>query len=200
MRTGRPFVTWKVAATLDGRSAARDGTSRWITGPEALADVHALRAVCGAVLVGTGTVLADDPRLTTRGSAERPTVQPLRVVIGMRPIPPGSHVLDDEAATLVVRSHDLVDVLSQLARRGIHHALLEGGPTLAGAFLQAGLVEEMVAYVAPAILGAGQPAVGDLGIDTIANALRLTITDLILVGTDVRITARPNPHAEGTTT
>jgi len=78
--------------------------------------------------------------------------------------------------------------------------MLEGGPTLAGAFVREGLVDEVVAYLAPAMLGAGQPAVGDLGIDTIANALRLTITDLTLVGTDVRITARPNPHAEGTTT
>lgn len=200
MITGRPFVTWKFAATLDGRSAARDGTSRWITCPEARADVHALRAGCGAVIVGTGTVLADDPRLTVRGPAHRPTAQPLRVVVGTRPIPPGSHVLDDEAATLVVGSHDLVEVLARLARRGVHHALLEGGPTLAGAFLRAALVDEVVAYLAPAMLGAGRPAVGDLGIGTIANALRLTITDLTLVGTDIRITARPNPHAGGTTT
>lgn len=198
MLSGRPFVTWKFAATLDGRSAARDGTSRWITGPEARAEVHALRSGCGAVIVGTGTVLADDPRLTVRGLAHQAT-PPLRVVVGMRPIPAGSHVLDDEADTLVVASHDPVEVLARLAQRGIHHALLEGGPTLAGKFLSAGLVDEVVAYIAPAILGAGPPAVGDLGIDTIANALHLTITDVTLVGTDVRITAHPHPHAEGTT-
>lgn len=199
MLTGRPFVTWKFAATLDGRSAARDGTSHWITSPEARADVHTLRAQCGAVIVGTGTVLADDPQLTVRGPNRPATVQPLRLVIGRRQIPPRAHVLDGAAPTLVVESHDLREALEQLARRGIHHALLEGGPTLAGAFLKAGLVDEVIAYLAPAMLGAGPPAVGELGIGTITDALRLTITDVTMVGTDVRITARPNPRAEGTT-
>jgi diaminohydroxyphosphoribosylaminopyrimidine deaminase/5-amino-6-(5-phosphoribosylamino)uracil reductase len=197
MVTRRPFVTWKFAATLDGRSAARDGTSRWVTGPEARADVHALRARCGAVIVGTGTVLADDPQLTVRGPHGPTAFQPLRVVVGRSQLPSRAQVLDDQAPTLIVQSHDLREALAQVARRGIHHALLEGGPTLAGSFLKAGLVDEVIAYLAPAMLGAGQPAVGDLGIDTIANALRLTITDVALVGTDVRITARPNPHAEG---
>jgi len=98
-----------------------------------------------------------------------------------------------------VESHDPREALAQVARRGIHHALLEGGPTLAGAFMRAGLVDEVIAYLAPALLGAGRPAVGDLGIDTIAGALRLTITDVALVGSDIRITARPNPHSEGAT-
>jgi diaminohydroxyphosphoribosylaminopyrimidine deaminase/5-amino-6-(5-phosphoribosylamino)uracil reductase len=199
MLTGRPFVTWKFAATLDGRTAARDGTSRWITGPEARADVHALRARCGAVIVGTGTVLADDPQLTVRGPHGPATVQPLRVVVGRRQLPSRAHVLDDQAPTLIVESHDPREALAQVARRGIHHALLEGGPTLAGAFLKTGIVDQVIAYLAPAMLGTGQPAVGDLGIDTIVNALRLTITDVALVGTDVRITARPNPHPEGAT-
>ncbi len=200
MLTGRPFVTWKFAATLDGRSAARDGTSRWITGPEARADVHGLRALCGAVIVGTGTVLADDPQLTVREAPIAASVQPLRVVIGRRPIPSRAHVRDGQTPTLVVESHDLHGALAQVARRGIHHALLEGGPTLAGAFLRAGLVDEVVAYLAPAILGAGPSAVGDLGIVTIVDALRLTITDVAVVGADVRITARPNLTAEGATT
>lgn len=192
MITGRPFVTWKFAATLDGRSAARDGTSRWITGAEARADVHALRARCGAVIVGTGTILADNPRLTVRG-AEGPTpTQPVRVVVGVRPIPADAHVLDDEAATLVLRTRDVGEVMAQVTRTGVHHALLEGGPTLASAFLRAGLVDEVVAYLAPALLGAGPSALGDLGIDTIAGALRLTPTDVVVVGTDVRITATPH--------
>ena len=193
MRTGRPFVTWKFAATLDGRSAARDGSSRWITGEEARADVHVLRARCGAVIVGTGTVLNDDPRLTVRGSTVPSPVQPLRMVIGRRPIPVHSHVLDEEAVTVVVTSHEPLEAVAQLARRGIHHALLEGGPTLAGAFLSAGLVDEVVAYLAPALLGAGRSALGDLGIDTIAGAIRLDITDIALVGGDVRVTATPHP-------
>lgn len=189
--TGRPFVTWKFAATLDGRSAAPDGTSQWITGPGARAEVHALRARCGAVIVGTGTVLADNPRLTVRGPDGPAPVQPVRVVIGRRPIPPKSHVLDDQASTVVVQSNDLVEALAELSRRGIHHALLEGGPTLAAAFMRAGLVDEVVAYLAPTLLGAGASAIGDLRIGTIAGAARLDITDVCLVGGDVRITATP---------
>ncbi|MGV8909454.1 MAG: bifunctional diaminohydroxyphosphoribosylaminopyrimidine deaminase/5-amino-6-(5-phosphoribosylamino)uracil reductase RibD [Propionicimonas sp.] len=192
MLTARPFVTWKFAATLDGRSAASDGTSRWITGPEAREDVHALRALCGAVIVGTGTVLADNPRLTARGSHRPSTAQPLRLVIGRRPIPSESHVLDDEALTIVEESRDLLEALARLARRGIHHALLEGGPTLAAAFLRAGLIDEVVAYLAPALLGDGRPAIGALGVDTISGALRLSISEVILVGSDLRITATPN--------
>ncbi len=192
MLTGRPFVTWKFAATLDGRSAARDGTSRWITGPEAREDVHALRARCGAVIVGTGTVLADDPQLTARGPGVAAPTQPLRVVLGTRDLPAGAHVLDDAAPTLILKSHDLPGALTQLAQRGVHHALLEGGPTLAGAFLLAGLVDEVVAYLAPALLGAGRTVVGDLGIGTIAGALRFTTTDVVLVGSDVRVTAAPS--------
>jgi diaminohydroxyphosphoribosylaminopyrimidine deaminase/5-amino-6-(5-phosphoribosylamino)uracil reductase len=195
MRTGRPFVTWKVAATLDGRSAASDGTSRWITGPAARADVHALRTRCGAVIVGTGTVLADDPRLTAR-PADRPVrVQPLRVVIGRRAVPPTAHVLDSEAPTLLLATHDPAAALAELARRGIHHALLEGGPTLAGAFLTAGLVDEVVAYLAPSLLGAGPSMVGDLGITTLAAAIRLTPTGVARVGDDLRLTATPAPLA-----
>jgi len=189
MRTGRPFLTWKVAATLDGRSAASDGTSRWITGPEARADVHALRARCGAVIVGTGTVLADNPRLTAR-PADGPTPnQPLRVVLGYRPTPPTAHVLDGEAPTLILATHDLADALGQLAQRGIHHAMLEGGPTLAAGFLEAGLIDQVVAYLAPALLGAGPPMIGDLGIHTITAALRLTTTDVARLGNDIRLTA-----------
>jgi len=188
MRTGRPFVTWKFAATLDGRSAARDGTSRWITGPEARADVHALRALCGAVIVGTGTVLADNPRLTVR-DADLATSKPLRVVIGTRPLPADSHVLDNDASTLVLTTHDLPWALQQLGKRGIHHALLDGGPTLASAFLRAGMVDEVIAYLAPVLLGAGRGAIGDLGIDTIDKAVRLRISEVVLVGGDLRITA-----------
>lgn len=187
-RTGRPYVTWKFAGTLDGRAAARDGTSRWITSPEARADVHALRAACGAVIAGTGTVLADDPRLTARPPGGTRN-QPLRVVLGERPVPALARVLDDSAPTLVLRTHDLSGALARLAADGIHHALLEGGPTLAAAFLRAGLIDEVVAYLAPALLGAGRPIIGDLGIGTIADAVRLVPTEVSVLGTDVRITA-----------
>lgn len=191
---GRPFVTWKFAATLDGRSAAADGSSRWITSAEARADVHRLRAECDAVLVGTGTVLADDPRLTVRGDDDTPaprTFQPLRAVMGLRPIPAGAAVLDDAADTVHLATRDPEQALADLFVRDRQHVWLEGGPTLAGAFVRAGLVDRIVTYLAPALLGAGQAALADAGVTTVNDAVRLDIDDVTRVGPDLRITARP---------
>ncbi|WP_198671425.1 RibD family protein, partial [Desertihabitans aurantiacus] len=188
----RPRVVWKFAATLDGRSAAADGSSRWITGPEARADVHRLRAEAGAVLVGTGTVLADDPRLTVRGPDGTPAGrQPLRVVMGERDLPPGARVLDTAAETWHVRSRDPAAVLGQLSDRGIRRVWLEGGPTLAAAFLAERLVDEVVAYLAPTLLGGGAPAVADLGTTTLGQALRLRLNEVTTLGPDLRVRATP---------
>lgn len=196
VRTGRPFVTWKFAATLDGRSAAADGTSRWITGGASRADVHARRADAGAVVVGTGTVLADDPRLTVRDDRDRDLDrQPLRVVAGLTDLPPGARVLDDAAPTLHVRSRDPHAVLAAVAEHEVRHVWLEGGPRLAAAFLTAGLVDEVLVYVAPALLGAGPSAVADLGITSMAGIVRLDVTDVAVLDGDVRITARPLPSS-----
>ena len=187
---GRPMVTWKFAATLDGRSAAADGTSRWVTGPAARADVHDLRARCDAILVGTGTVLADDPQLTVRrpdGSLR--DRQPLRVVMGERAVPEGARVLDASAETLLLPGRDPALALKALADKEIRHVWLEGGPTLAAAFVTAGLVDEVVAYLAPALLGAGPAAVGDLGIRTIDDAVRLVPRDVTTIGDDIRVVA-----------
>ncbi len=189
---GRPFVTWKLAASLDGRSAAADGSSRWITSEPARADVHALRARVDAVLVGTGTALADDPQLTVRDAAGHPAGhQPLRVVVGRRPLLEGARLQDGSAPTVVYPTHDLAAVLADLHDRDVQHALLEGGPTLAGAFLRAGLVDRVVAYLAPVLLGAGPAALGDAGVATIAQALRLQVEDVTALGPDLRVTARP---------
>ncbi|KQZ87993.1 bifunctional diaminohydroxyphosphoribosylaminopyrimidine deaminase/5-amino-6-(5-phosphoribosylamino)uracil reductase [Phycicoccus sp. Root563] len=188
--TGRPWVTWKLASTLDGRSAAADGTSQWITGPVARDDVHTQRSRCGAVIIGTGTALTDDPRLTARradGSLHEH--QPLRVVVGERDLRPDARVLDDSAPTWHLRTRDPKEVLARLAEAEIHHVWLEGGPTMAAAFLAAGVVDEVIAYVAPVFLGRGRPSVGDLGITTMADALRLEPTDITVLGTDVRVTA-----------
>jgi diaminohydroxyphosphoribosylaminopyrimidine deaminase/5-amino-6-(5-phosphoribosylamino)uracil reductase len=204
-RTGLPLVTWKYAATLDGRSAAADGTSQWITGPEARADVHLLRSQVDAVVVGVGTVLADDPSLTTRPS---PGHQPLRVVVdGHGRTPATAKVLDDSARTLIITSGpsygeertlvlaggdgvDLPALLKALADRDVVSVLLEGGPTLAGAFLREGLVDRVVGYVAPALLGAGAAALGDMGVGTIDDAVRLHLTDVTRLGEDVRLDLR----------
>ena len=198
----RPFVTWKFATTLDGRSAAADGTSRWVSSPPARRDTHRLRALCDAILVGTGTVLVDDPRLTVRDDADRDLPrdrQPLRVVMGERDVPAGRRVLDDAAETVHLRTRDPREVLEALFARDRQHLFLEGGPTVAAAFLGAGLVDEVVAYVAPMLLGAGRNAVGDLGITTIADALHLEVVDVTVLGegdaTNVRLVLRPRPTA-----
>jgi diaminohydroxyphosphoribosylaminopyrimidine deaminase/5-amino-6-(5-phosphoribosylamino)uracil reductase len=179
----RPFVTWKFATTLDGRSAAADGTSRWVSGAAARRDTHRLRALCDTMLVGTNTVAVDDPALTVRDGNDRPVGhQPLRVVMGERDLDPGRRIFDDAGPSLHLRTRDPHVALRELYARGRQHVFLEGGPTLAAAFLRAGLVDEVVAYVAPMLLGAGRDAVADLGIGTIADALRPTVTDITVLG------------------
>ncbi len=195
---GRPFVTWKFAASLDGRSAAADGTSRWVSNAASRRDTHRLRGECDVVLVGTGTVLVDDPHLTVRDDIDAPLPyerQPLRAVMGLREIPTDRRVLDGAAPSLLLRSREPHEALSRLHEAGRRHVFLEGGPRLAGAFLQAGLVDEVVAYVAPALLGGGTHAVEGLTIGTIADALRLDVEDVAVLGAggkrDVRLVLTP---------
>jgi diaminohydroxyphosphoribosylaminopyrimidine deaminase / 5-amino-6-(5-phosphoribosylamino)uracil reductase len=193
INTGRPFVTWKFASTLDGRVAAADRTARWISSTPSRQDGHRVRAIVDAVLVGSGTVLADDPQLTTRDiDDELAEHQPLRVVLDRRRrIPQYARVLDDAAETLVLDTAAARFALKALHDRGVRHVLLEGGPTLAGAFIEAECVDEVIAYLAPKLLGAGPAALGDAGIGTIGEALALEIDDVTRLGPDVRITARP---------
>jgi diaminohydroxyphosphoribosylaminopyrimidine deaminase/5-amino-6-(5-phosphoribosylamino)uracil reductase len=191
---GRPLVTWKLATSLDGRSAAADGTSRWISSPAAREDTHRQRGRCDVVLAGTGTVLADDPWLTVRDADGRPlTHQPLRAVLGLRDLPADARVLDGTAQTVQLRTREPATALQELFGLGRRHVFLEGGPTVAAAFIRAGLVDEVLAYIAPVLLGAGAAAVGDLGITTIADAARLAVQDMTVVGEgtqrNVRITA-----------
>lgn len=189
---GRPFVTWKYAASLDGYSAAADGSSQWLTGPAARADVHDRRAECDAIMVGTGTALADDPHLTVRHQdGTLRDHRPLRVVAGRRDLPPGANLHDDAAPTLRLTSHDPASALARLHAREIRHLWLEGGPTLAAAYLRAGLVDEVVAYLAPILLGGGLAAIGDLGVTTLAQRLDLRIIDVTMIGPDLRVIARP---------
>ncbi|MGW4334287.1 bifunctional diaminohydroxyphosphoribosylaminopyrimidine deaminase/5-amino-6-(5-phosphoribosylamino)uracil reductase RibD [Rhodococcus koreensis] len=200
-RTGRPHVTWKYAATLDGRSAAADGTSQWITGPEARERVHADRAKLDAIVVGTGTVLADDPRLTARTpDGSLAAHQPVRVVVGLGDIPPGARVLDDSAPTLLLRTRDVDEVLAALAE--YTDVLLEGGPRLAGAFLAAGRVDRIQAYLAPLVLGAGTSAVSEAGVHTIDGALRFRHESVETIGPDLLLSLVPavseNPDSHRT--
>ncbi|WP_345637773.1 bifunctional diaminohydroxyphosphoribosylaminopyrimidine deaminase/5-amino-6-(5-phosphoribosylamino)uracil reductase RibD [Rugosimonospora acidiphila] len=200
VRRGHPYVIWKYAATLDGRSAAADGTSKWITSERARADVHALRGEMDAIIAGIGTVLADDPALTVRVPGLHRA--PLRVVVDAAGrTPPGARVLDDAAPTWIATAAevgagadgrvDLEKLLAALYTRGVRAALIEGGPTLAGAFLAAGLVDEVVGYVAPKLLGEGLAASGPAGVTTISAAIDLELTDVTRMGPDLRITAVP---------
>jgi len=198
VRTGRPLVTLKTATSLDGRVAAIDGTSRWITSAESRAHAHQVRRTVDAIAVGTATVLADDPTLTARtpddGTPGAAGHQPLRVVVGRRDVPPHARLRTVPGGQLVhVRTHDVREVLAELAARDVRHLLVEGGPTLAAAFLRAGLVDEVHAYVAPVFLGAGPPALADLGVTTIDKALRLETLSTTALGPDVLVVARPQP-------
>jgi diaminohydroxyphosphoribosylaminopyrimidine deaminase/5-amino-6-(5-phosphoribosylamino)uracil reductase len=189
-RTGLPHVTWKYATSIDGRSAAADGSSQWITSEAARADVHRRRATVDAIVVGTGTVLADDPTLTARradgGLAGR---QPMRVVVGMREIPAEAKVLNDDSRTMVIRTREPAEVLKALSDRT--DVLLEGGPTLAGAFLRAGAIDRILAYVAPILLGGPITAVDDVGVASIARALRWRYDGVERVGPDVVLSVVP---------
>jgi diaminohydroxyphosphoribosylaminopyrimidine deaminase/5-amino-6-(5-phosphoribosylamino)uracil reductase len=180
--TGRPWVILKMAASLDARTAAPDGTSRWITGEEARRDVHRLRARSDAILVGAGTVRADDPELTVRlGEGPAPT-QPLRVVLGVAP--PGARVLP-----ALELSGPLDDVLDDLGRRGVLQLLVEGGASVAHDFHAAGLVDRYVFYLAPLLFGGddARPLFAGPGAGTIGDVWRGKLVSVERLGEDLRV-------------
>jgi diaminohydroxyphosphoribosylaminopyrimidine deaminase/5-amino-6-(5-phosphoribosylamino)uracil reductase len=193
VHTGRPFVTWKYAATLDGRVAAADLSARWISSAASRADSHAFRGIVDAIVVGSGTVLADDPHLTVRDAddvlAEH---QPLRVVLDRRHrTPQSAQVMDNAAETIVLDTAVPRFALKALYDRGVRHVLLEGGPTLAGAFVEAHCVDEVIAYLAPTLLGAGPSALGHAGIQSVGEAVTLDVETVTRFGDDIKVVARP---------
>jgi diaminohydroxyphosphoribosylaminopyrimidine deaminase/5-amino-6-(5-phosphoribosylamino)uracil reductase len=197
---GRPFTTMHIAQTLDGLIAAPDGTSQWITSAESRQDSHGIRGRVGAIIAGTGTVLADDPRLTARDESGAATKsQPLRVVMGLRDVPEHSAIRGDDGRFVHLRTHDPAEVLGELAKRGVGHAMVEGGAAVAGAFLQADLVDELVLYLAPMLLGDGTRSTGDLGIRTLAEASQWRWDNsgggrTSNLGADLRLHLEPMPH------
>ncbi|MBH0117397.1 bifunctional diaminohydroxyphosphoribosylaminopyrimidine deaminase/5-amino-6-(5-phosphoribosylamino)uracil reductase RibD [Salinibacterium sp. NG253] len=191
-RLQRPHVTVKWASTLDGRAAAADGTSQWITGTAARQHVHEQRARADAIVVGTGTVLADDPSLTARGDAgELLESQPQPVVLGRREIPADAQLRQHPEKLRQFDGSDLNAALSELFEAGIRRVFVEGGPTIASAFIAAGLADELLIYLAPKLLGGPKVALGELGVSTMAEAKDLSITELRPLGNDVLIVARP---------
>lgn len=219
--TGRAFLTVKSAITLDGRAAAADGSSRWITGPTARRDAHRLRGSVDAVMCGVGTVVADDPLLTVRLRGHKHP-QPLRVVLDPSArIPLAAKVLNADAPTLIVVTDkapddavdalvqlgadvwrsptrdgrvDLGAVLKELGRRGMMEVLLEGGPSVIGDAVEQGLVERYVIYLAPKLLGSsGLPVISGFVIPTIAQARELVIHSVRHAGADLCIQAYPRP-------
>ncbi|MGY2747019.1 bifunctional diaminohydroxyphosphoribosylaminopyrimidine deaminase/5-amino-6-(5-phosphoribosylamino)uracil reductase RibD [Arthrobacter sp. UYCu723] len=195
----RPFVTLHIAQTLDSRIAAGDGTSQWISSPESLADNHDLRGRIDAILVGTQTVLVDNPRLTARNPDGEPAgKQPLRAVMGYRGIPDGAAINGDDGKVLHLPTRDPREALDELFAAGVRHLMVEGGSRILSAFLAAGLVDELIVYLAPTLLGSGTPALEDLGITTLADAQPWEWDPasggaVRMLGRDLRLHLRPAP-------
>lgn len=193
---GRPHITVKWAQSLDGRAAAQDGTSQWITGPEARADVHERRARADAIVAGTGTALADNPALTARDpQGELFRKQPRAIIIGSRELPADAQVRNHPGGFAQV-SGDLHDTVHDLYEEGAQRIFVEGGPTLASAFIRENLVDELLIYVAPTLLGGDRLALGDLGITSIGEQLKLNVQELTALGNDFLIRAVPHWPAE----
>lgn len=192
----RPFVTLKWASSLDGRTAASDGSSQWITGTASRQRVHEERASHDAIAVGTGTVFADDPTLTARGDGgELLEHQPLPIVIGQRQIPGTAKLWEHPRGVLETGSRNIIEILTWLFEQKIRSLYVEGGPTLASAFVSAGVVDDYSIYLAPKLLGGEKLALGDIGVSSIGEARALTITGVESLGPDILVRARPTAGA-----
>ncbi len=194
----RPWFISKIAATLDGKIAAQNGESKWITSAESRADVAVLRNQSDAILTGTGTALADDPQLTPRFiDAENPlgrSSNPERIVIGNTSIPNHYKLHDATALTHFLKTHDFAAVLELANKKGWNQILVEAGSRLNSALLQAGLVDEIQLYFAPALLGSGTNFISDLGITKLADRMELSFGEIERVGPDLKLQIFTGSH------
>lgn len=188
----RPYFIWKIASTFDGYTAAQDGTSKWITSDESRDSVQRLRAEADAILIGTGTALADNSSLIPRGDTRRP----LRIVMGERTLPHDSKVLNSDAKTLVFSSRDINAFTKKVNEIGINSILVEAGAIFGTALLRAEVIDEIVWYQAPTLLGSGKKAIGDLDINTLSQRLDFTIVAVDKAGADIRTLLLPKTKAE----
>lgn len=187
----RPFVTVKWASSLDGRASAADGSSKWISGEQSRADVHLRRSRADAILVGTGTVLADDPELTARkpdGSLYEN--QPLRVILGKTKVADSFRIFNGAAKTVHLETQDLEQALIALWNQGIKHVFVEGGPKVASSFIAAGFADEILIYLAPMLIGGSRTAITDLGVSNISEAVQLEVLESQNLGNDIFIRAK----------
>jgi diaminohydroxyphosphoribosylaminopyrimidine deaminase/5-amino-6-(5-phosphoribosylamino)uracil reductase len=180
----RPRITWKIASTMDGKVTAADGSSKWITGELARADVAKIRSQADAIVTSTATVIADDPLLTSKGLGKNS----IRIVMGLSEIKGDSQILGDDAETVLIKSHDFSELISLADARGFNQLLIESGPTLGTALLRNDLIDEIILFQAPTFLGSGTPSIGDLGISNISGRLDFDITDVEVIGADLKIT------------
>jgi len=180
--TGRPLMVWKVATTVDGKVAASDGTSQWITGPESREDVQNLRAQSDAILIGVNTAIVDNPHLIPRGH----TARPVRVISGEQEVPASNKVFDSEARTISVKSKSIPELIKVLSDEGFNQVLVEAGPTLGSALMASGNIDELIIYQAPKMLGAGKEFVSRLGISTLDDHLKLELISVRQLGSDIK--------------
>jgi diaminohydroxyphosphoribosylaminopyrimidine deaminase/5-amino-6-(5-phosphoribosylamino)uracil reductase len=186
----RPYLVIKWASSIDGRTAATDGTSKWITGAEAREDVHARRAASQAILVGANTVELDDPDLTARkpdGSLYE--TQPLRVIVGERELNPASRVFNSNVETVQYKTRNLNKVMEQLFERGIRQVFVEGGAKIESNLITLGLADEFLIYLAPKLIGGPATAIRDIEVVSIDQAVGLEFVEIKKLGADILIRA-----------
>lgn len=184
MELGRPRITWKIASTMDGKVAASDGSSKWITGELARTDVAHMRSQFDAIITSTATVIADDPLMTSKGFGKNP----VRIVMGRTEINAGAQIMDSSAETIFIKSQNLKDLIALAKERGFNQVLIESGPTFGTALLREDLIDEIVLFQAPTLFGSGKPAIGDLGITNISGRLDFEISDVEMIGSDLKVT------------
>jgi len=184
MELGRSRITWKIASTMDGKVAASDGSSKWITGELARTDVAQMRSQVDAIVTSTSTVIADDPLMTSKGFGK----DPVRIVMGTTEIKAVAQIFNDLAETVLVKSRNLKELITLANERGFNQLLIESGPTFGTALLRENLIDEIVLFQAPTLFGSGTPAIGDLGITNISGRLDFEISDVEMFGSDLKIT------------